>query len=611
MIISFFEKIDLLGSKFHFYDGVSLKRRTVIGGILTIILGIISIIFFLIFGKDLFMRTNPNITISIQNDSIYEYIDLKQENIIFAFRIEDHNGHYINETNILYIKIYYYSSEPDNEGKYRSYSHGEYINYHICTDDDLKIENLTKYYGTLFCAEFGGKKFGGNWYNPYMHLFEFQIFYCKNGSKYSINNTCTSFNTLNSFFNKDNPSIFSLYYPVIEFDPLSYYNPLKISYKNYYHDLSYKTQKTDHFILKKTILNDDKGLLFNKFQNISLWGIEQIISSYKFYTEDDLKIEGSSSKIYSLVIYNTSENNYYIRSYSKLHHVIAIIGSLINLILNICNKISHTFGESIRKLEILNSFFDFDEKNDNELLKKNYSSQMSPIKNLTSENNEQIKNNKKFYLENNNSKTLFPIFFPNKNNIVKVNVKKSEKKVQINANKFFSKPNYSYDNSNSHIFQRRKTLPLMSTKINVYEKNYFYKSNLTLKQIIFENLKIYIFFCCSNRKVYDEYFNIKHSNLIQYYYINLIQLNRYLKIVHEYHYLKRAFMNEFQIKSLLFLKRINLTNKKERNEISENASNNINVEENVITYFKSLNNISNFDKFILANLSENIKNKII
>ena len=124
-------------------------------------------------------------------------------------------------------------------------------------------------------------------------------------------------------------------------------------------------------------------------------------------------------------------------------------------------------------------------------------------------------------------------------------------------------------------------------------------------------LKFYIFFCCSNRKVYDEYFNIKHSNLIQYYYINLIQLNRYLKIVHEYHYLKRAFMNEFQIKSLLFLKRINLTNKKERNEISENASNNINVEENVITYFKSLNNISNFDKFILANLSENIKNKII
>ena len=41
MIINFFEKIDLLGSKFHFYYGVSLKKRTPLGGILTLIIGML------------------------------------------------------------------------------------------------------------------------------------------------------------------------------------------------------------------------------------------------------------------------------------------------------------------------------------------------------------------------------------------------------------------------------------------------------------------------------------------------------------------------------------------------------------------------------------------
>ena len=78
MFVNFFEKIDLLGSNFHFYDGVSLKKRTIIGGILTFLIGIFSIYFFIIFSKDLFMKLNPNITITIQNNSLYEYIDLKK-----------------------------------------------------------------------------------------------------------------------------------------------------------------------------------------------------------------------------------------------------------------------------------------------------------------------------------------------------------------------------------------------------------------------------------------------------------------------------------------------------------------------------------------------------
>jgi hypothetical protein len=106
---------------------------------------------------------------------------------------------------------------------------------------------------------------------------------------------------------------------------------------------------------------------------------------------------------------------------------------------------------------------------------------------------------------------------------------------------------------------------------------------------------------------------MKHSNLLQYYYIYLIQINRYLKIVHEYNFLKKAFLNTNQIKSLFFLRRINLTNQSEREEISDNK-NSPHVEESVVDYFKSKisnNDLSKFDKIILSNLSQHIKNKIM
>jgi len=83
--------------------------------------------FLFIFGKNLFLKTNPNVTISIQNDSLYEYIVLQKENITFAFRIEDYNDYFINVSDILYMKMYYFSSELNKNGKYKSIINEEFM----------------------------------------------------------------------------------------------------------------------------------------------------------------------------------------------------------------------------------------------------------------------------------------------------------------------------------------------------------------------------------------------------------------------------------------------------------------------------------------------------
>ena len=620
MIINFFEKIDLLGSKFHFYYGVSLKKRTPLGGILTLIIGIMTLIFLFIFGKDLFLKINPNVTISIQNNSIYEYIDLQKENITFAFRIENFKGHFLNVSELLYIKIYYFASEPDDQGKYKSIIHEDYMNYHICNDSDFFNENLTKYYGTLFCPDLGGKKFGGYFDTPYIYYFEFQLFFCKNGSKYSINNTCTSIESLKQINNEDNPIFFSFYYPVVEFDPLSYNNPLRVHHKNYYYKINHHSQRSDQIFLKKTILNDDKGYLLNKYKNISFWGFDKMISSYQFFSEEELTIEGASSKIYSLSIYNTVENNFYTRQFVKVQNVIAIVGTLINLLLKLFIFFNHIIDESLRKLEILNDFFEFKDKFSKKIFFKRNKTQKFISSNNISNFENQITNLKEKKIKVVQFGTSIQKFQNGENyNIKDDNYKKRSSKFKLNINSINSnKDNHesiinTTEQSNNQLFLRRKSVPILGTNIIYNDNNNFKRSNLTLTNILSENIKIYLFFCCSDKKGYTKYFNIKHSNLLQYYYIYLIQINKYLKIVHEYEFLKKALLNSSQRRSLLFLKRINLTNKIERDYILENKNMPF-VEESVIDYYKtqlSNQNISNFDKIILKNLVDNIKEKII
>ena len=193
MLSSFFKNIDLLGAKFHFYTNQNSSKRTILGGILTIFTILIFFLFCIIFGDNFFTRNKPSVTISTENNSQYEIFDLKKEKVLFSFRIEDYDGNYVNTSNILYFKIYYYSTEQDKNGKFRSIIHDEYLNYHVCNDSDYINRNLTENFGILYCPEFDGKKFGGYWDSPYLYYFEIQVYFCENGTQYSKNNSkCTS-----------------------------------------------------------------------------------------------------------------------------------------------------------------------------------------------------------------------------------------------------------------------------------------------------------------------------------------------------------------------------------------------------------------------------------
>ena len=357
MFAKCFESLDIIGTKFHFYIGKTQEKKTSIGGILSILIFIFSILFIQIFGHNFFTRKNPTVTTSILNDLKYEFFDIQAEKIFFAFRIEDYDGNFINASDYLYFKIYYYKTEQNENGEYRKKISDEYLSYHICNESDYKDIDLSKKFGTLFCPELGGKKFGGYWDSPNLYYFEIQVYFCKNGEKISKNSNCTSLDNLRNFLNPDNPKFFAFYYPLIEFNPLSYHSPIQKRYKNYYYCLSHRLQRNDDVFLKKTIMNDDKGWIFNNYKNFSDWGVDSFKSTYSYYSENDLMNDGSSSKIYEINLYTSMEKNLYTRYYLKVQNVIAICGSLINFIFFLFETISHIIGESMLKLEIIKSNF--------------------------------------------------------------------------------------------------------------------------------------------------------------------------------------------------------------------------------------------------------------
>ena len=459
MISQFLINMDALGIKFHFYSGNYLKKKTSAGGILTIFIGIIFIYLILLYSNNFIRRNDPSVTISLENTLKYEYLDINKEQLFFAFRIEDYDGNYINESNILYFKIYYYSTEESEDGKYRKIINDEYLSYHICNDSDFEKTNLTHKFGILYCPDFGGKKFGGYWDSPNLYYYEIQVFFCENGTQYSSNNSkCTSLNQLRQFLNQDQPKFFAFYYPLVEFNPLSYDQPINIRYKNSYYCLSYRLQRNDDIFLKKTIMNDDKGWLFENSHNISFWGIDNIKSTYAYFSDEDLTREGSSTKIYEINLYTSMEKNYYTRYYMKLQNVVAIVGSLLNLIKYCCYAISRIIGLNMQKLEIIQNIFYFKEKKKQNLFLFNRSSNMS---NNIESNITKIKNDSplpKFSnkIKNNIQTSIFElsgIDIENSINLTKGKQKKLSSNNLSNTlnNNIVVNNNYVHYNKNNHL----------------------------------------------------------------------------------------------------------------------------------------------------------------
>ena len=103
--------------------------------------------------------------------------------------------------------------------------------------------------------------------------------------------------------------------------------------------------------------------MFNDYKNYSVWSVDSFRTTYTYYSDDDLNKEGSSTKIYEINLYTSMEKNYYSRYYMKIQNVIAVVGSLINIVFYFFQILSAFVGDNILKLNIIQNSFNFEDKN--------------------------------------------------------------------------------------------------------------------------------------------------------------------------------------------------------------------------------------------------------
>ena len=262
-----FKYIDFFGLQFHFYIGNKRKLFTSYGGIISLIYIFCCIsIFFILTLKELFHK-NPISNMSSISQAGYHKVKFGKEKLWIPWRIIDFNKNFINFNEHLYLSIYIRKGlKKSNEDSFIFETQS--INYKLCNETDFAQRGKNHFIDVdldkLYCMEFDNIELGGGWTADFINYIQLDIYICKNGIEYDENNEkCTQFQKLKELYTKNNSWTFEYFYPIVEYQPTNYENPILVIYKNHFYNFSNILRKEEKMFIQEYVLNDDKGIIFN------------------------------------------------------------------------------------------------------------------------------------------------------------------------------------------------------------------------------------------------------------------------------------------------------------------------------------------------------------
>jgi hypothetical protein len=302
----------------------------------------------------------------------------------------------------------------------------------------------------LYCIQMDDVIVGGDWTSDYISYIEFDLYLCKEGINYDINNPdCTKYENISNYQGQNNSLVMSLYYPIVQFKSNETINPMEVIYRERIYHISKYSNKIDRIFLQKNILKDDLGWFTNKYNESSYWGLNSFSGdSYAIGKEKDLMNEGSTSRVYSFNIYIEPTINTYYRSYKKIYIILSesipliyIVSFIFKSIASFCkfHTINKKFSEFLFvNLKEKNDIFDKKIKELNELKEKSPTIYKKNI-NYFNKNNNHNKNqyshkNNNNFINENDKKSIENIekVLSHKNNI---NINKLNQKNEKNEKK--------------------------------------------------------------------------------------------------------------------------------------------------------------------------------
>ena len=341
----FLRQIDLLGKETSLMVNNKRKFNTVIGGLLTIILVLTSILAFIAFGRDIIEKNEPQITFW-KNPSSEVQFDFSP-NFTYVISVYDpvKNIHIPEIEKLLRFYIVTQDVNPDLRFENKSVIE-EFFEMEKCSNDKLTPEvNNTLFlsFDSYFCMPKNiTLPLKGTLVTGKNRVFKLNVDYCNNST--FNNNTCYS----KDIISEKLPSVFNFHYIIFDNYPehTDYKNPIKPTIISSLTRSNINTMTRLVYWLKNVEYFTDESWILKSLKKEVFTSIDRI--------EAQIFPTPNTKTFFSHMFTISSMKENYHRSYIKVQGVAAYIGGFITLFKMTLSVIC----EYLTKPFFLNFFFE-------------------------------------------------------------------------------------------------------------------------------------------------------------------------------------------------------------------------------------------------------------
>ena len=333
--MNFLKYCDFFNIKFHFYVGGHPSNSNIFGGIMSILFCISAILLMFILSIEDLKKLNPITGKSEVPGADVKVVNLHNSKVWVPWRMVTYEEKFIDHRGILHPIVSFV------EGKWNS-SFGMDLTYHtleykLCSETSMA--NKTKEYkidiplNECFCIDNDDIPWGGSWHSDILYYFEVNLYTCEGGIDFNSSDPrCTKMTEL--LKHRNTSWLFEFYYPVVQFEPTNYDNPISVIYRSYFYRLSTYANKVERIYIQENIMVDDQSIIKSAPVTNTYWGMSNVYGDTYFTPEEkDLLVKSVSSRLYSLVVYMDQGYVRYTRKYKNVFIIFSEILPLVNVLL--------------------------------------------------------------------------------------------------------------------------------------------------------------------------------------------------------------------------------------------------------------------------------------
>ena len=351
-LIHYFLILDSFGVGINFYLEGYKDYRSQLGGFITLVIYVITIICGIIFSKNLLQRVNPSVSTTSANYPNPEKM-LYPNNTFFILGITVDSLPFINES--IYRPIAYINTKVNGSEEIMRQN----ISVDLCDkvlNEDYKYYDVIKHLNlsNFYCIDLNqnNKSSINNeelyinefWGNDGFRMLQIKIFNCS-----AVADDISQCADNDIIKEKLSSPIISYYTLKNYIDTNNYKNPFVRGLQETFYYVSYKKFISATQYLKHVQIHSDKGFLFSEEEIIADHTIDSLIE----YSETDQE----DGKIFTISIQLTNKIDIYTRTYNKLQDLGAEIGAVYGALHMVLAIIFQFYNNSKLFCDIINNFF--------------------------------------------------------------------------------------------------------------------------------------------------------------------------------------------------------------------------------------------------------------